>query len=131
MSRSFSSVVVALVAFVTLSSSAFGAWSEILSLNVPMNGTFPTTNLIRTSRMKLIKTGQDCPRVRTNFTALGRDLSGQLVLTLGLNAIGQDSYGNSVYQVNPFATIYDFVLQTTAGGRNADCTYTFYAETLD
>jgi hypothetical protein len=129
--RSFALLAVAVATTLSVSTPAFAGWTEILSLSVPFNGTFATTDLVRTSRVKLVKEGADCRRVRASFSALGRDLSGNFVLALGLNFLGENSRGDGVYQVVPTATIYDFQMQMTAGSRRSDCTYTFYAETLD
>ncbi len=126
MSRSLLSVAFAAV---VVSSQAFAGWTEILSLRAPMYGTFATTARLRTSQLKVIKTGVDCPQVRVNFTAIGRTWNG-VPIVLGLNYIGDDSYGNGVYSLAN-STIFELQLTSTAGGSNVDCTYSFNAKTLD
>jgi hypothetical protein len=126
----FNSVVLGVVACLSLSAPAFAGWTEVLSLSVPANGQFATTDHVRTSRLKVEKRGEDCRRVRMNFTAIGRDLNNWPIL-LGLTFLGENSNRDGIYQVTPVATVFDLQLQTVAGGRNSDCTYTFYAETLD
>lgn len=129
MALNLKSLALGLVATLSVSAPAFAGWTEILSVDVPAHGSFSTTNRVRTDRLKVRKSGEDCARVRVNFTAIGRDSYSGLPIYLGLNFQRYNQAGEALYQVVPRATVFDLQLQTVAGGWKSECTYTFLAET--
>ena len=119
----------AVAVFLGVQSVASAAYSPILTVNAPANGTFPTYNRIKTSKLKVEKQGQGCPSTRMNYTLYGRDLVGNVII-LTTESLGQTSSGANVYKVYPTATIFDFAI-TTVQYQGGDCVYTFSAHVLD